>query len=831
MPGIEEEFQDAIEMGRENQKFISMGKAWCTNIRVDRGIWGVGMVEQATGLPVSGGSFACDFARNPGGMSAMRLASSALAFYEDNCRGCEHRSPGGRVPNLGTWAEGLIADRERREAAQAEEDRVAAQEQQRRISQRQAVSASLDAAAQEVVALVNRLDTDPSDEEAAEMLRTTARLAPDSFPDELKDQFYIDAPLLKLPILVEVLLELDSQASPPELRFLCLTAVRDRWAITEGCGYFSEHATINDVAEDLVEVAVFHAVPSGFPLEDVPGEPGALLRFHSLAPEVVEAKIASLLRHGESRNRAVGAVAAQALFSADPTAGDRLLSALLDGLRFDEGIWDEHHPARKTSMAVSEVFRNNPTATEAAIQARWVHATPSYRARLLDIYTQFVYSQEDNLPANAVQLVYSRVISALQEPMVRGADLRDDFQFMAAELVGRAVSKSPRVLPSLESLLGLWLVWMARRDDIESVEPEDYFGALELMGDQTRVGSLVHRLSEAIVKVASDDPDGFLTVCEDVYRETETTSLVRAQVVRMVGRLVSRSSEHVGKALPLVYTAMLGDEQVIRAAGMEAAGQVMRGLRPESIPPLLATAVAAGLTDQYLIVVETAVGAIQVLPADLVSYREVLNLVVIAFSYASDRQREKLVRSALMGALRIANHYQQHLASVRKKALLVIDAMPPASAREMLLMVPSLMQEDNWVPSAINALRTDDDPNCEYRSEDKRDRLLVRLAQKRLSENQIESLMRSDFATRPADPHRSLVAADFFAEIHRPDLSTQIVRSALQEMPDTIEQRFTRRQLSLCQCVFELEVAIAASDSRSRSHLVDKAKELCSEDE
>ena len=710
MAGIEEELQDTLDLGRENQEFISLGKAWCTNIRVDRGDWGVGMVEQATGLPVAGGSFACDFARNPGGMSSMRLASSSLAFYEDNCRGCEHRSPGGRVPNLGTWAERLIADRERREEAQAEEERIAAQEQQRRIERRRVVSASLDAAAQEVVALINRLDTDPSDEDAAEKLRTTARLAPDSFPDEVKDHLYKDAPLLKMPIFVEVLLELEAQANPPQLRSLCVTAVRDRWAIAEGCEYLSGHAMAEDVTEDLIEVAVFHAVPSGFPFENVPGEPGALLRFHSLAPQVVEAKIAFMLRHGESRNRAVGAVATQTLVSADPTAGNRLLSALLDGLRFPEGIWDDHHPARKTAMAISDAFQANPARTEAAIQERWVHATPSYRYRLVDIYSQLVYSQDEYLPPDVARLVFSRVISALQEPTARSADLRDDYQFMAAELVGRAVRKSPAALPSLESLLGLWLDWMARRDELVSKEAKDASGALELMGDQARIEGLIHRLSEAIVAAALDDSDGFLTVCEDVYRGTEMTPLVRAQVVRMAGRVASRSPEHIGKALPLVYTAMLGDDQVIRAAGMEAAGQVIRELQPESIPPLLATAVATGLDDQYLIVVEAAVRAIQLVPAHLVTHREVLKLVVTAFAYAADRHHEKLVRSALMTALRKAKHDRRLLDSVRKKVLLVINAMPAASAREMLYLDPSLVQEDEWVPAAIKALRTDDDP-------------------------------------------------------------------------------------------------------------------------
>ena len=481
-------------------------------------------------------------------------------------------------------------------------------------------------------------------------------------------------------------------------------------------------------------------------------------------------------------------------------------------------------------MAISEVFRANPAATAAAIERRWVHATSSYRYRLVDIYSQLVYSQDEHLPPDVARLVFSRAVSALQEPTARSADLRDDYQFMASELVGRAVRKSPAALPSLESLLGLWLDWMARRDELVSKEPKDASGALALMGDLTNMEAVVHRLAKAIIAVALDDPDGFLTVCEDVYRGTEMTPLVRAQVVRMAGRVASRSPEHIKKALPLVYTAMLGDDQIIRAAGMEAAGQVMRGLQPESIPPLLATAVATGLDDQYLIVVQASVEAIQLVPAHLITYREVLKLVNIAYAYAVDRQHERLVRSALMTALRLAEHDGRLVALVRKKALLVINAMPAASARETLFLDPSLMQEDEWVPAAIKALRTDDDPTFDHLSADERDRLLVQLAQRRLSENQIESLMRSDFAARPPDPHRSLVAADFFAELHRPDLSTQIVRSALQKMPDTIEQRFTRQQLSLCLSTFELEEAIAAGDSNRRARLVENAGQPCHED-
>jgi hypothetical protein len=83
---VRDEFERAVEMGRQNAEMISLGKAWCTHIRNDRGPLGVGMLEQQTGLPVTGGRFTCDYARNPVHTFGMELAVSALDFYQHNCK-------------------------------------------------------------------------------------------------------------------------------------------------------------------------------------------------------------------------------------------------------------------------------------------------------------------------------------------------------------------------------------------------------------------------------------------------------------------------------------------------------------------------------------------------------------------------------------------------------------------------------------------------------------------------------------------------------------------------------------------------------------------------
>jgi hypothetical protein len=68
---------EAEAIGRRNSEIIDLALRWCRHISLDRSHSGVGMVEQATGLPVSGGAFRCDYAAGPIA-SAMRLDDARM---------------------------------------------------------------------------------------------------------------------------------------------------------------------------------------------------------------------------------------------------------------------------------------------------------------------------------------------------------------------------------------------------------------------------------------------------------------------------------------------------------------------------------------------------------------------------------------------------------------------------------------------------------------------------------------------------------------------------------------------------------------------------------
>src|SRR5699024_8808809 len=111
-----------------------------------------------TGLPISGGSLRCDYAKAPPQLIGMQLAHSALPFYEANCVGCADRVPGGEEPNLATWA---MEQRRQRDAQQAHLEQVRADESARRDQRhqdRRRRLSSTSAPVAQILDLVERID-------------------------------------------------------------------------------------------------------------------------------------------------------------------------------------------------------------------------------------------------------------------------------------------------------------------------------------------------------------------------------------------------------------------------------------------------------------------------------------------------------------------------------------------------------------------------------------------------------------------------------------------------------------------------------------------------
>ena len=826
---MDDQVEQAVEVGRENAYLISLGKAWCTHIRADRTGLGVGMVEEMTGLPVTGGRFTCDFARQPVGFSGMRLEATALGFYEDNCKGCAHREPGNRVPNLSTWAEPLLAERADREVAQEAALQAALAERQRRADQRTLTAASLPATSQEIVGLINRIDLESSDTEAQESIKNLARLAPDTFANDIKEMLYADVRTLQSAVLLEVLLSVE-QLDGPRLHELCLDAVREGWGRAAGCQYLSEHGLQADIDQELLDAVVFHAAPTVQLMFHTPGEPAALLRYHSLASGAVEQRVRELLGHGQAIRRAAAAAASQALVAADPTCGERLLTALLDGLRHAEDMYDPDRAAGEIASVVAVILKHAPDFVDAAVERRWRRATPEYRSRLIDCYDFVVRRRSEQIPSEVGRIVVARAVTTLSEPLDhRPEGHGNDYQCRASDLLKRAVRASPTEALQPNVLIGLLLDWLDRNRNLAEPDPTDPLAPLHQMATRPRIGRIIRDIRDAMVALGQRNPSAFIAVWAEIYSGTETAAAVRAEAVQIVGR-VAAASGAISDALPLIYTAMLGDDQLVRASGMEAAEAVMRSIPQESIPPLLAEAAVAGLADRFLIVVRASIRAARRVPADLINHRDAtVKLLSRARAYASDRLHDQMVQDAFTAVHHLVGHDERWLGPTRAAVLGIVKLMPAYNARQTMLRHGWLEPHDDWPDAAIHALRVDDDPGYEHLGDEDKEALLKKLGRRRLAPHQIDTLAAGELEASKFDWRRSLLAAELFSELGRPDLSVRIIGAHLESVPNTIEQQATRRSMEKVQLVYGFEEAVALRQRDAQREVLERVEELCAD--
>lgn len=823
---MKDEIAIPISLGRKNQEMIALGKAWCTHIRTDRE-GGIGLVEQMTGLPITGGGFTCDYAQQPADPLGMKLAETAVGFYENNCRGCENRSSGGRVPNLGTWAEERLTERAQRDEEEAMARQIAVTQSQERIAYRKSIIASFSAASQEIVDLVNKLDHNQYDEQAAESLQELVKLAPEAFSDEVKKILYAAVKQIKLPVILDVLVTLDSPMDRSVLRSLCVMAVQEGWGRSEGCRYLSKHGTVEDLTDDLIEGLVFQAAPKGWFMFGN-GEPAALLHYHSLSPDVVESKIVTLLCDSESWRRAATAVATREIISTDVEVGIRLLEVLLDGLRCHDNRNDHNEVAKKMAEAVAFVIQNSPDVVQAAVDKRWSDASPAYRVRLLDCFHMLLHRSSDRVTYEVIRVVISQTISILSKPSIPlHYDYEEDYQVSASKLLKSALSVAPATELSTEKLVYLLLFWLQRDSEFNDSELDSPMGIYERIGVQARIGNIVQNIIDSLVVFGSRDPGAFLPVCVDLYNGTESTPNVRAKVMHVMGRVAAQSFEHMNNIISLIYTAMLGDDQVIRAAGLDAANEVMQKLPPESIPPLLAQAVSNGLTDQYQIVVFSAIKAIHQVPVDLIEHHVVVpKLLSIAQAYARDRIYDKWVSDALNIAMRFAQQNDIMLSSVYSVVLQIVNLMPAHSARDFLRRNSLLNKDSIWINTAIHVLCADENTQYEHLGFGDKEWLLRELSRQNLSTHQVDSLASIESEASLLDWNRLCLSTDVFAELIRPDISSSLISAFLENIPDTIEKSELRRSVYLTKLRFELEEVIVANDRDRQTQISQEVSKL-----
>jgi hypothetical protein len=828
----EDLLRDAEKIGRRNAEIIELAQAWCRHVRCDRGRMGVGIVEQQTGLPVTGGTFRCDFARNPA-LEGMDLASIALGFYERNCANCKERSPTGIVPNLGTWA-GEIADK-RREAEEKSAEALKTREADRaeRHRRRRLRAGRLSAVAQSTIELLEKLDTETPDRSASTELLALARLHPEGFTPDLLDVVLSDAGELRSEACLEVVATIRQNRGLDlfEVVPVAVTALRQGWGHHVSASLAAAHATAADVDDELFRAAVLRA---SSPLRSFGGanrepHPDVLVRLFAVAPERCMALLIAQISAEDDWRRAAAAQAASCLFdtgSLRPT--DTLVDGLLDAARRPDQMVFRHAEARSSGQgAVASAMLRSPSLVEGRIEPRWADAVTRERLSLLECYDNVIRSNlGKDLPPEIPTAIASRALSCLSDSdpdvISKAADLVD--------LVFGYQASATRV--PIDVVLGSLALVCRAHDSTPSAEsriipvsPErSIVSALEREQRRSALSAAATTLTSAVSALAPLQREHFWSGLAALWTAAlDDSPTLKGQLTVVLGK-VAAEPDSFGRALPYLYSALLGSEQAVRARAIAAFGELLDD-EPgsEMFPEAVTLGIIAGLSDQYLIVIAAACAAIRYvsIPPNLLF--GVLNrLIGVASTHANELRWWNMVLDALRSASSLAAP-TQYKAAVDRAILRVADSMQPYYALTVLSYMPSLSERPEWLASAIKALRPNADRGYEDSRDDEKKRLMRKIASHapdRVSPH-VPELVDTAVKATSTQPHKAWKIADLLSSLSFHVPAAEIADKALATIPDTPANTIIRSQTAAMRACFLVEAAVARGDRAAVTRALD----------
>jgi len=816
--------RDAEDIGRRNAETIQLAKAWCRHISRDRGHMGVGIVEQQTGLPVSGGTFRCDFARTPGA-EGMNLAQIAFDFFERNCATCKDRAPTGIVPNLGTWAEQIIekkrnADERNAEALKTREAVRAERHRRRRLQ-----AGQVSAVAQSTIELLEKLDAETPDSNASTDLLALAQLHPDGFTPDLLNVILSDAQELRSEACLEVVITirhsrgLDLAGVVP----IALKALKERWGLGVSASLAAAHATAADVDSDLFRAAVVRASSPLPYLTNRQPKPDLLTRLFTVAPERCTALLIVRISADDDGHRAGAAQAASYLFDSgalQPT--ETLVDCLLDAARRTDQI-RSHHPEASSAVqgAVASAMRRNPGLVESCVERRWDAAPARDRLSFLECYDDVVRSHlGEELPPEIPTATATRALSCIAdadpEVISKAAELLDlvfgyhasaaripiDVVFGALAIASRTYDCTP---PSDSRIVPLG----GEHSIVSALEREERRRALSFAATS---------LTAALGALARLQWSAFWSGVDLLWNtDIHDSPTLKAQLTSVLGK-VTRDSDSLVRALPYLYSALLGSEQIVRAHAIAAFTELLEGgFEGETFPEAVTLGLIAGLSDQYLIVIARACEAVRSLSIPSDQLVAVLNrLLAIASKYATQPSFQTMVLDALGSASSLARA-TEYKTAVDRAVLRIVDSMQPYYALKTLSYMPMLYDQPQWAASAIRALRPNTDPAYEDLLDSDKNRLMRRiafLAPERVAPHVVE-LLDAALKAMPVQPYKAWRIADLLSSMSFHEVAAEIAEKALASIRETPANASIRSQTACLRGCFMVEAAAARGDAEA----------------
>ncbi len=598
-------------MGRSNIEAIELTRHHCRHARVEL-VGGNSLVGNALGLPMGLMEVRCEHAAPPRtqGHQALELA---IEFYNENCVGCPFREGTGELPNLATVAAARAAE----EANHRAEEQRRAEERYRRHREREArrrqAMGGEDRVVRDLSEHLDRLDrADPrtagmtSDEQrSARHVIETARAAPELFSDVLVDTVLELAGDTADTTALTALTELVRGGRCPPRRALdaALTALSQFRSGEAGdlVAFLRPELRCGDLPEVINQLINLASGDSDERLRPPPA-PAGLRAATEVDLALVTERITEFLTSDDEWTRTVAADAANIVLSGDPTRVVALGKPLAASIRGeDAGYWGYPHPSGAALGALATAWRGEPTTTRAITEAVAVDASSEARAELARLPWLL---QRFRQPWDAGTDATKEALDFLVRRA--GGDWGDEAADHSIDTLENMARDVPTVVEHVDALIGHVLA-LCSPESPPAIGPAnnpmaEQIAAMENASRRIRRDARRRDLAKTIGRSARFDPQRVLgsilplftasTADEEYDRAVRSTMLDALEEVA--------SPETLRDLLPVVYTALLSDDQVVRCAGIDLWAACARVT--DTLPDDLVDLASVLLADPYVIV-------------------------------------------------------------------------------------------------------------------------------------------------------------------------------------------------------------------------------------
>lgn len=669
MRDLDDHIGSAIQIGKSNQEVLRLVANWCSHIQIEPNRhFGIGVIEEIHGLPVSGRELHCPYAKAGARVAAMDLRVVALDFYDRNCHDCKQRKPVA-IPNLMQLVqERDEADRKGREQASVEKqaaDAALAKRKANRSARRSPLRPLKNALLDDIEAIDQGLDA-----EAINRLWDMATQTKDAYDEDVIESLF--------EVATPEALNLIAQVRPPSHRLTSALIVAEP----------TENAHLDYLASvlgELTEQEVIEALPL-FAARSSESEHcfsrsvpsfSCIRAAYDRSPELVLEALFGIYYSGFDYKQHSAMSGLAAILSSNANINQEHAETLFSlGLNATNAKFESH----ANQLLLTEILKRWPKASAEFFKKSYAFGTPAQReliTRTLHMTLHRARHDSRITPSEVVEVAYDLL---MQWSL---ADTMDFKSFDIQSFLRDDAGQYPLLLEKyFDRILGTLILLPQKIKTFEprtillpnEVQEDPFTRAASFMAMNSRLDAFVRLVGDGVAMLPEQAGRSLVRVI-DSSLDVPIDEELLAQLIRALGKTSGALTIHKD-VFPVLLSAMLGTSQLNQAAAIDAYGAFCE-LDAEAVPAELHDCFLLLMTDPYLCVWSAclralAKGIYPFDPADI--YFKVSNWSIALFqSHQSDdllvRTLAQLHRTARSVNLDVSEFMLKALSECEPKAV------------------------------------------------------------------------------------------------------------------------------------------------------------------